>query len=207
MKKFIFLFYLARVLPYNGQRNNKRMTQIDSQILNQCISGDRNAFRVVVKTYQRMVFSLALKMLCNEDEAKDMVQETFIKVWQNLQKFDPQKTLSTWIYTIATRLCLDRIRQQKHTYQLPDDDTVLRNYATHQDGQAELENSEWVQLVTTLTEGLSPKQKLVFTLIQLEGLESSEVEEIAGMDSTQVKSNLYQARKNIKERLTKLGYE
>ncbi len=183
------------------------MTQIDSQILNQCISGDRNAFRVVVKTYQRMVFSLALKMLCNEDEAKDMVQETFIKVWQNLQKFDPKKTLSTWIYTIATRLCLDRIKRQKNTYQLPDDDTALRNYATHQDGQTELENSEWVQLVTTITNGLSPKQKLVFTLIQLEGLESSEVEEITGMDSTQVKSNLYQARKNIKERLTKLGYE
>ncbi|MCQ2251777.1 MAG: RNA polymerase sigma factor, partial [Bacteroidales bacterium] len=185
----------------------KTMTQIDSKILNQCISGDRNAFRVIVKTYQRMVFSLTLKMLCNEDEAKDMVQETFIKVWQNLPKFDPQKTLSTWIYTIATRLCLDRIKLQKHTYQLPDDDTALRNYATHQDAQTELENSEWVQLVTTLTNGLSPKQKLVFTLIQLEGLESSEVEEITGMDSTQVKSNLYQSRKNIKERLTKLGYE
>ena len=58
--------------------------QADGKILEKCKDGDREAFRSVVKSYQRMVFSLALKMLCDEEEAKDAVQDTFLKLWQNI---------------------------------------------------------------------------------------------------------------------------
>lgn len=183
------------------------MIQIESDIISRCQQGDKDAFRWVVQTHQRMIFSLALKMLCDEEEAKDMVQETFIRVWQSIKGFDTQKTFSTWVYTIASRLCIDRLKRARKVVALPEDELVLRRFASDGDEQLSLENKEWVSIVKTLAESLSDKQRLVFTLCQLEGLPSAEVEQITGLDARQVKSNLYVARQTIRKRLNDLGYE
>lgn len=182
------------------------MIQIEEDIVLRCQRGEKEAFRNVVQTYQRKVFSLALKLLCDEEEAKDMVQETFIRVWKNMGEYDLQKSFSTWIYTIATRLCLDRLKNMKHTVPMPEDEKMLRRFASDTNTHRTLENREWVSIVRMLAEGLGEKQRMVFTLCQLEGLSSSEVEEITGMDAKQVKSNLYVARQTIRERLKQLGY-
>jgi len=183
------------------------MIQIESDIISRCQQGDKDAFRWVVQTHQRMIFSLALKMLCDEEEAKDMVQETFIRVWQSIKGFDTQKTFSTWVYTIASRLCIDRLKRARKVVALPEDELVLRRFASDGDEQLSLENKEWVSIVRTLAENLSDKQHLVFTLCQLEGFPSAEVEQITGLDARQVKSNLYVARQTIRKRLNDLGYE
>ena len=161
----------------------------------------------MVQKHQRLVFSLALKMLADEEEAKDVVQETFIRVWQHIQDYDSKKPFTTWLYTITSHRCLDRLKQMSCILPLPEDESVLQRFAASTDNQQRLENSEWVAIVRTLAEGLSPKQKLVFTLCQLEGLSSPEVEQITGLDAKQVKSNLYVARQTIRERLKRLGYE
>ena len=183
------------------------MVQIERDIILQCQQGDKEAFRWVVKTHQRMIFSLALKMLCDEEEAKDIVQETFIRVWQSIRNYDPQKTFSTWVYTIASRLCIDRLKRSSRMVVLPEDEITLRRFTSDTDSQQSLENREWVSIVRMLAEGLSDKQRLVFTLCQLEGIPSAEVEQITGLDAKQVKSNLYVARQTIRKRLKDLGYE
>ena len=183
------------------------MTQTERDIITRCQRGDRDAFRWVVQTHQRMLFSLALKMLCDEEEAKDMVQETFIRVWQSIRNYNPEKPFTTWIYTIASRLCLDRLKRAKRITAMPEDELVVRRFASDSDSQHVLENQEWVALVRTMAEGLSDKQRLVFTLCQLEGLSSEEAQEITGLDARQVKSNLYVARQTIRKRLKALGYE
>ena len=179
--------------------------QTESDIIQQCRDGNKEAFRWLVQQHQRMVFSLALKMLADEEEAKDVVQETFIRVWQRISDYNPQKPFTTWLYTIASRFCLDRLKQLHRILPLPEDESVLQRFAN--DEQQTLENSEWVSIVRMLAEGLSPRQKLVFTLCQLEDLPSSEVEQITGLDAKQVKSNLYVARQTIREHLKHLGYE
>ena len=179
--------------------------QTESEIIQQCRDGNKEAFRWLVQQHQRLVFSLALKMLADEEEAKDVVQETFIRVWQRIGDYNPQKPFTTWLYTIASRLCLDHLKQMRRILPLPEDESVLHRFAN--DEQQTLENSEWVSIVRMLAEGLSPRQKLVFTLCQLEGLPSSEVEQITGLDAKQVKSNLYVARQTIREHLKHLGYE
>ena len=83
----------------------------------------------------------------------------------------------------------------------------MYNITTDTDNQRELENREWVAIVRTLAGRLSPKQRLVFTLCELEGLSSDETEQITGLNARQVKSNLYVARQTIRERLKYLGYE
>ena len=183
------------------------MEQIEHNIISRCQQGDKEAFRWVIQTHQRMIFSLALKMLCDEEEAKDMVQETFIRVWQSIRSYDPQKTFSTWVYTIASRLCIDRLKRVSRIVALPEDHLALRRFASDSDSLQSLENKEWVSIVRTIAEGLSDKQRLVFTLCQLEGLPSAEVKQITGLDTKQIKSNLYIARQTIRKRLIELGYE
>ena len=183
------------------------MTQTEHDIITRCQHGDKDAFRWVVQTHQRMIFSLALKMLCDEEEAKDMVQETFIRVWQRIRDLDQQKTIGTWIYTIASRLCIDKLRRTNRVTSMPEDKLALRRYASDNDNQRTLENREWVSIVKTIAEGFSEKQRLVFTLIQLEGLSSAEAEQITGFDAKQIKSNLFVARQTVRKRLKELGYE
>ncbi|MBR6203317.1 MAG: sigma-70 family RNA polymerase sigma factor [Bacteroidaceae bacterium] len=183
------------------------MIQIAEDIVARCRQGEKAAFRGVVQTYQRMVFSLSLKLLSDEEEARDMVQETFIRVWQRMGEYDTRKNFTTWIYTIATRLCMDRLKRIKHVVSMPDDELVFRRYASDTDTHRALENREWVSIVRMLAEGLGEKQRMVFTLCHLEGLSSPKVEEITGLDAKQVKSNLYVARQTIRERLKQLGYD
>ena len=183
------------------------MTQLNRDIITRCQRGDKDAFRWVVQTHQRLVFSLALKMLCDEEEAKDIVQETFIRVWQRIRDYDQGNAFTTWIYTIASRLCLDRLKRTSRIVPLPEDELVLCRFASDTDSQRTIENKEWTSIVRMMAEELSDKQRLVFTLCQLEGLSSDEVEQITGLDARQVRSNLYVARQTIRKRLKELGYE
>ena len=180
---------------------------MESEIISRCQNGDKAAFRWVVQTYQRMIFSLALKMLADEEEAKDLVQDTFIRVWKSIESYDSRKPFATWLYTIASRTCLNRLKAKKIAACQPEDVAVFRQFASEDDSQRTLENSEWISIVKTLAEGLSKKQRLVFTLSQLEGLSSMEIEQITGLDASQIKGNLYVARQTIRKRLKDLGYE
>lgn len=182
-------------------------SETENQILSQCKEGDKTSFRWVVQTYQRRMFSLALKMLADEEEAKDVVQETFLHAWLGLDTFDLQRSFPTWLYTIATRLCLNRLKRKRTIRPAGPDEQVLHRYASDTDSHHALENREWVSIVRLMAEGLSSKQRLVFTLCQLEGLPSSVVEQITGMNARQVKSNLYAARQTIRKRLKGLGYD
>lgn len=183
------------------------MIQTDSYIVQQSKQGNKDAFRTLVMQYQHMVYSLSLKMLCNEEDAKDIVQESFIKIWLNIRNFDESKSFSTWVYTIATRLCLDKLKSRKHIVPLLDDEQAIRLPDSNSDIHLDVENREWITLIRAITAELSPKQRLVFTLCQLEELSSDEAERITGMNATQIKSNLYLARQNVINKLKALGYE
>lgn len=180
---------------------------IEPHIIQDSRHGSKAAFRVIVRQYQQMVFSLAVKMLCDEEDAKDAVQETFTRMWLNLNRYDPSQRFTTWVYAIATHVCLNMLKRRKHSTALSNDESLLKCYVEDIDGHKILENGELMAIVHSLTDELSPKQKLVFTLCQLEGLSTTEVMQITGLNVIQIKSNLYLARQNIKKKLKKLGYE
>ena len=183
------------------------METISNDIIERCRCGDQAAFRAVVQTFQPMVFRLAFRLLCDDDEAKDIVQETFIRVWLNIGRYDAAQSLRTWIYTIATRLCLDRLKNARFTAPLPDDDDVFSCFMADDAADSHLENQELASIIRRLADGLSPKQRLVFTLVHLEGLSAADVEQITGLDADKIKSNLYVARKTMRDKLKLYGYE
>lgn len=169
-----------------------------------CKRNDQKAFRRIVEGYQSMVYSLAFRMLCNEEEAKDAVQETFIKVWLNIDHFHTDKKFSTWVYAIASHLCLDKLKSSKHIYQGNATDEALLNLISEDNVEQSMINSELGNIILKLTSGLTPKQKMVFTLRYLEDTEIDEIVQITGLTSAKIKSNLFLARQTIRRKLENL---
>lgn len=76
---------------------------------------DASAFALLVAEYQTFVFRLAFRLLCDEEEARDMVQETFLRVWLSLDKYRPEFRFSTWLYRVSCNICYDRLRALQHS--------------------------------------------------------------------------------------------
>lgn len=172
---------------------------LDSLIL---LSKDNNtqAFRQIVETYQSNVYSLAFKIVNDEHDAKDIVQETFIKTWLTLKSYNSDKKFINWILSIATNLCIDKIRSSKiREYESLD---ILESFITNENAEQKMIDEEFGHFVSALTQELSPKQKIVFTLHCLEGMSTKEIEEITGLNSKKIKSNLFLARKIIRIKLS-----
>ncbi|MDR0367593.1 MAG: sigma-70 family RNA polymerase sigma factor [Bacteroidales bacterium] len=175
---------------------------MDKLLLNNLITlslkNDYKAFREIVEAYQLSVYSLVFKLLNNEQDAKDVVQETFIKVWLNLEKYNADKKFINWLYKIATNLCMDKLRSLKYSENLENNISTL---IASDNAEQKMIDEEFEKTVRFLVNGLTPKQKIVFTLHCVDGLEIKEIIEITGMTSAKIKSNLFLARKHIRTKL------
>jgi len=175
----------------------------DLQEIIECIrNGDRTAFRKLVTMYQQPAYRLAFRILGNEEEARDAVQESFIKIWQKIETFDMKEKFSTWLNKIVANSAIDRMRQIKR-HKLVNLDKAI-NTIDHFNldiTQTEIDNKETARLITWISEGLPEKQKIIFILRDLQGVDSSEVQQILKLSETSVKSNLYHARRAIREKL------
>jgi RNA polymerase sigma-70 factor, ECF subfamily len=165
---------------------------------------DEKAFRQLVEGCQSKAYTLAFRMLCNEEDARDMVQETFLRIWLNRTSYLPEKKFTTWMYAIATNLCLDKIKSSKRFVRSPFLDETLKQVASAEDVEQAVIDSELGALIRTLTLELTPKQKAVFTLRDLEGLEVEEIAQITGLSPGNIKSNLFLARQNLRKRMSRL---
>ena len=76
---------------------------------------DKRAFALLVSEFQPLVFRLAFRLLCDEEEARDITQETFVKVWLSLKAYNQENRLSTWLYKITCNTCYDRLRSLRHS--------------------------------------------------------------------------------------------
>jgi RNA polymerase sigma-70 factor (ECF subfamily) len=144
-------------------------------------------------------------MLGNEDQAKDVVQDTMVTIWQKLKKIKTAEVYKTWIYRIVVNKCYDQMRKRKRNPEFIADDHTWELIANKlsEGPSAALENEETAKIITILTERLSSKQKAVFVLSDLEGMSNDEISEITGISKSAVKANLYHARKNISEKVGK----
>ncbi len=173
-------------------------------------SGDRAEFARLVETYYEMIYRLALKMLNNAQDAEDILQETFTKAYQHIQKFDGRSELSTWLYRIATNEALMHLRRKRpQTFSIegPEySDEVEQEPVQIVDWcclpEQELMSAEARARMDAAIEKLSSSLRAVFVLRDIQGLSTREVGEVLDLSETAVKTRLSRARLRLREELS-----
>jgi RNA polymerase sigma-70 factor (ECF subfamily) len=170
--------------------------------------GNMVAFSTLIDRHRLFITRVVMRFLLRDDDAHEVVQDTFIRVWKHLDEFDGRGRFSTWIYTIAFNLCLDRmrvIRRRPETF--PGDFGKIGEYPDEFNDPADATDNDAIgTAVRAYAAELGRVQRLVFILRDLQDLPVADVCRITGFDTEKVKSNLYHARKFMREKLLKGGY-
>ncbi len=177
------------------------------EILLRSREGDSEAFRALVDHYQGYALRLAGRLLGDEDEAKDAVQDAFVRVWRHLPRFDPRARFTTWLYRIVTNLCYDRMkadRRRERAMEMGAREADPPGAGSHgRSPDRGMHEADAARRIRGLGGTLPPAQRLVFVLRDLQDLSVRETAKVAGMSEGAVKSNLYHARKALRKELRK----
>lgn len=182
------------------------MTTNDQHYINLILNGDASAFSILVDRYKDLVFSLTIKMLKNREEAEEVSQDTFIKVYKSLPKFKGDSKFSTWIYKIAYNSCLDRLKKNKKFY----NNVTIDEFTEHQvktiDNALEnLETKEREQAIQDCIALLPSEDGFLLTLYYFEEQSLDEISKVMDLTPNNVKVKLFRSRKKLatilKERL------
>lgn len=175
---------------------------ITPELIQEAARGSQQAFRAIVEANQRFVFAVAYRFVHDQHEAEDITQEVFVRLWKNLHAYKPEVKLTTWLYKIVTNRCLDFLKSRYGRQRNNKVDVALQmNVKSVSTPESDLQRQELTVLVYAAADELTPKQKAVFILRDLEGLTSDEVCEALSMTAGNVKSNLFHARQKIAEKL------
>ena len=184
----------------------------DTDLIIQTQKGNQNAFEELVYRYDRSVLSIAIKYANNEDDAKDLYQEVFIRVYRGLKNFRFQSEFSTWLFRITTNVCLTYKSRSKEHLKVSIDkdyDDEENEFSTKKelvyDGLSPEEISSGANLgeiVNAAVESLSPKQKMTFVLKHYEGYKIREIAEMLNCKEGTVKKYLFDATKNLQKKLS-----
>lgn len=174
-------------------------------------SGDLEAFSELVRRYDRNIFRIAQHITHNEEDAQDVVQDAFLKAYQNLGQFQGQSKFYTWLVRIAVNEALMRLRKRRSGRIVSLDEEVeteegtmpreVADWSPNPEqiyGQSELGN-----ILRKTIQGLPPGFRTVFALRDIEGLSTEETAELLGLSVPAVKSRLLRARLQLRERLAK----
>jgi RNA polymerase sigma-70 factor (ECF subfamily) len=162
------------------------------------------AFQNRVLPAKNKLFRFALKFLGNEEEAKDVVQEVFIRVWNGRDQMDQVQNWEAWCMRITRNLSLDRIRTitRKQTQPIEESFNVRNEGLTpHESTEADESMKQISEMISTLPE----KQRQIIHLRDVEGYSYNEICEILELDMSQVKVNLFRARNAVREKLMKIN--
>lgn len=162
-------------------------------------NGDAGAFALIVERYRQSVFRICVRILGDSGQAEDAVQETFVRAWQSLQGYDPRYSIATWLRTIACRLCYDELRRRTRRQQYELDACRQGSGDGSGDPESLRMSRELESLFRKAASGLSPMQRTVFVLAEIEQLPFYEVHRITGWSAVQIKSNLCIARKKVRK--------
>jgi RNA polymerase sigma-70 factor (ECF subfamily) len=180
-------------------------------IVERARAGDLEAFTDLVNRYERKIYRLAKNITQNDDDAEDVLQETFMKAYSHLKNFEGQSKFYTWLVRIAVNEALMKLRKRKTDRTVPLDepqdtgeDTVIREVAVWDDDPEKRFGRDEVRgILNTAIESLKPAFRTVFVLRDIEELSTEETAEALGISVPAVKSRLLRARLQLREKLTR----
>ena len=165
------------------------------------LQGDQDAFAELVYTYQDSVYNLCYRMLSERTEAEDAAQEAFLKAYLNLKRYDPARSFKTWLLTIASNHCIDRLRRRRMTW-LSIDEPLPPNVTLRSD-EPEPENammfSERSEAVQELLDQLAPDYRAAVVLRYWYEYSYIEIADILDTTESAIKSRLFRARNMLAE--------
>ena len=170
-------------------------------LLRRLQAGEAQAFEELVRTHQHRVFAVALRMLGNAAEAEEVAQEVFLRAHRALREFRGDAKLSTWLYTIASRLCLTRLAGGERSLIRQGEESVAR--LPHDAGGPDvvLEQSELDAALHRAIAELPDERRIVVVLRDLEGLSYEEIAAALELPTGTVRSRLHRARLDLKDKL------
>lgn len=183
------------------------MDESDGAAVVRARSGDGDAFRLLVERHSRSVFRLAYRMTGNEQDAEDVVQETFLRAYKQLSHYESRSTFATWLYRIASNYSLDLIRMRKRHDDRREKDPeegrgVLDTLATNEPAQDRLVFSNQVrQSVSAAMDELSDLERSAFVLRHFEGMSIEEIGGMLGTSLNATKHSIFRAVQKLRKRL------
>lgn len=179
----------------------------ESALIRQAQGGDRSAFEALVRLYDKEVLRLALKVVRSADEAADLYQEAFLKVYRSLARFRFESTFSTWIYRVVMNVCLDHLRRQKsrnevqppapaegepeYFHKVPDESPGL-------DPERALRSREIDARLQAALDRLTPRERMVFELKHYQGLKLRAIGQLCGTSEETAKNCLFRATQKLR---------
>ena len=174
----------------------------DQYYIDATINGDTKAFTVLIDRYKHMVFTLALKILKNREEAEEVSQDVFVKVYQVLVSFKGDSKFSTWIYKIAYYRSLDYLKKQKRGLSASSLDSDKEYHLPSIENNLDaLELKERKQAIKSAIDELPTDDAVVITLHYFEELSLKEIAKIIGVEANTVKVRLFRSRKRLAQLL------
>jgi len=183
----------------------------ETKLVDAARGGDVGAFEQLVKRYDRNVFRIAQHITQNREDAEDVVQDAFLKAFQNLGQFQGQSKFYTWLVRIAVNEALMRLRRRRPERMVSidedvqtEDDSIPREIADWCPNPEQLYNQgELKEILQKTIQGLPESFRTVFIMRDVEGLSTEETADALGLSVPAVKSRLLRARLQLRERLTK----
>jgi RNA polymerase sigma-70 factor, ECF subfamily len=167
----------------------------EKELVRRCLEGDRGVFQEIVDRYTPPLMAVALTVLGNRQDAEDLCQETFIQAFRHLARFDPERSLKTWLYTILYRRSLNMVKTRKRFSAL-----LIRMKAEPQDRMPARNPGppEPVRLPSGFYKTLSPKERTILSLWVNEGYRAVEIAAILGCSPSTARFHLFNVRKKIR---------
>ncbi len=184
------------------------MAAPDSELVRRCLAGEETAYRELVGRYERQVYSLALRMLRQREDAEDLTQETFVRMFRALDRYDPTRPFPAWLFTIAARLSIDHLRRRRmKTVSLSrtepgESEERLVEIEDPGPGPEELtSHGEEQRGADRLIASLPEHYRVVVVLRHQQGLSYEEIAEALHLPLGTVKARIHRARELLKDRL------
>lgn len=173
----------------------------DRQLVEQVLAGDDDAFTLLVERYQRDAYNLAYRMLGNTTEAEDAAQEAFLRAYVNLARYDANRSFKTWLLSIASNHCIDRLRKRRMTLLAIDEPLPPHPALTSQEAGPEqsMVNTQLTEQVQELLDELPEEYRAAVVLRYWYDMPYSEIAETLDTTESAIKSRLFRARQMLAE--------
>jgi len=195
-------------LVYSERLERKGLTeQPDRDLAIQARGGDMLSFETLVSRKTPAVVSLARRVVGNVEDARDVAQMVFLRVWKEIHRYDDKYSFNTWLYRIATNLSIDFLRSARSREKAHGATLHLvreREESTAAGATRSAEDRELARLFETVSGRLSEKQKAAFVLREMEELETRDIAEILGCGESTVRNHLFNARRILRKEMARL---